>query len=177
MWQNFNAIMNRVCTKRTLSTIANLFRTAETKNYNERRLLRFTPEQIYTVVSSVNDYHQFVPWCKESKVTRITNTGLEADLVVGFQMFNEKYTSIVSLDKPHYVKAVSKDTLLLEFLKSEWNFSPGPSPGSCWVKFSLEYRFKSSIYNEVSNLFFEEVVAKMTKAFETRCKVVYGKGQ
>ena len=43
------------------------------------------------MVSRVEDYHQFVPWCQRSVVARRRGDGsLEAELEVGFQVFVER---------------------------------------------------------------------------------------
>lgn len=47
---------------------------------------------MYAVVSGVEHYHQFVPWCVGSTVvTGSPGSGyLEAELEVGFQVFTER---------------------------------------------------------------------------------------
>lgn len=53
---------------------------------------RYSPEQLYEVVSQVQHYHQFVPWCVGSNVLRRSpdNSYLEAELQIGFQMISER---------------------------------------------------------------------------------------
>ena len=141
------------------------------KHYHERRLLKFSNEQLYKVVSSVENYKKFVPWCQESNVITKTSTGIEAELVVGFGYFKERYISVVELTPPGKVVATSKETNLFEYLQTEWRFSPSNSqPGRCWVTFEVEFKFKSALYNQAADMFLKEVVNKMVKAFEGQCK-------
>ena len=50
------------------------------------------------MVSKVEDYHSFVPWCKQSRVIRrVGSTYVEAELVVGFQMLTERYVGAPGL--------------------------------------------------------------------------------
>lgn len=53
---------------------------------------RYSPEQLYEVVSSVQHYSQFVPWCVGSHVLKREQEGryLEAELQIGFQMISER---------------------------------------------------------------------------------------
>jgi coenzyme Q-binding protein COQ10 len=53
---------------------------------------RYSPEQLFEVVSSVQHYYQFVPWCVGSRVLREDADGkyLEAELQIGFQMISER---------------------------------------------------------------------------------------
>jgi ribosome-associated toxin RatA of RatAB toxin-antitoxin module len=49
---------------------------------------------MFAVVTAVEHYHKFVPWCQRSKilVRNKDHTYLEAELEVGFQVFSERYT-------------------------------------------------------------------------------------
>ena len=139
------------------------------RKHFERRLVKFPASQLYDVVSDVEQYHKFVPWCKESRVIRKDGASMEAELVVGFQYLNERYTSHVTMKKPSSVIATSSHTTLFQSLKTEWKFTPARDESSTWVTFMIDFQFKSSIYNNVSDLFMNEVVEKMVQAFEKRC--------
>ena len=147
------------------------------KRHYERRILPYTQEQCYDVVADVAKYAEFVPWVKESIVMKKEEGSnvIEADLVVGFSLVNitERYTSIVTLDKPHQVNAVSNHTNLFENLSTEWKFTPARDAKSCWVTFKIDFEFNSSMYNQISDLFMKDVVNNMVKAFENQCKKQY----
>ena len=114
------------------------------KHYHERRLLKFSNDQLYHVVSNVQMYKQFVPWCQESTVVTKTTKGLEAELVVGFGYFKERYISVVELDRPSKITATSKETNLFEYLRTEWRFAPSRvDPRKCWVTFEIEFKFRN----------------------------------
>jgi hypothetical protein len=67
------------------------FENEAAKRYTERRLIGFSPQQMYGVVADVKNYYQFVPWCQKSTVlSRRGDTYLEAELEVGFQVFVER---------------------------------------------------------------------------------------
>ena len=59
----------------------------------ERRKLPYTPEQMFDLVADIDSYSKFLPWCVASRVRRRNGDVLHADLVIGFKMFREKYTS------------------------------------------------------------------------------------
>lgn len=64
----------------------------------------YSPEQMYNVVANVDQYQQFVPWCKKSKVTRGRNGDMQAQLEIGFPPIVERYTSEVTVIPNHQVR-------------------------------------------------------------------------
>lgn len=89
-------------------------------------------------------------------------------------MFNERYTSRITLSPGHSVRSEVSESALFHHLDSTWEFHPGPTPGSCWIEFRLEFAFRSPLYRQAASLFFEEVVQHMMGAFQTRCGEVFG---
>lgn len=144
------------------------------KKYTERRLLGWTQQQLYDVVADVNQYEQFVPWCQRSQVTLTRGNYMEAELEVGFKVFVERYTSRITLSPGHSVHSEVGNSTLFEHLNSTWQFTQGPTAGSCWLAFSVDFEFRSPLYRQVATIFFEEVVQRMMGAFQERCQQVYG---
>ena len=142
------------------------------KKHFERKLIAQPISTLYDVVSDVERYKEFVPWCKNSKVIVKNGKHMTAELEVGFNIFSEKYVSKVEVSEPYSVCAMSVQTHLFEYLKTEWKFSPASDPNTTWVTFQVDFKFKSAMYNELSKLFLQEVITKMVKAFEQRCLVV-----
>ena len=66
----------------------------------------YPPHHVYRVVSSVEHYHHFVPWCVSSTVLRrdVDARYLEAELAVGFQLFVERYISRVTMEEGRSVR-------------------------------------------------------------------------
>ena len=64
-------------------------------------------EDMYAVVSDVEDYRHFVPWCRDSTIVARKPGFLKAKLAVGFPPVVEKYTSVVSLAPPNLVKVLN----------------------------------------------------------------------
>jgi len=152
-----------------------IFGQAASTTYDERKLIGFSPDQMFKVVSQVEDYYKFVPWCVKSTVIKRNPTNyLECDLEIGFQVFVERYTSKVRMNPPRSLTTVTDDSTLFHHLESLWKFEKGPTPDSCWLSFHVDFAFKSPLYKHVANVFFEEVVKQMMTAFIGRCEVLYG---
>lgn len=85
-----------------------------------------------------------------------------------------RYTSKVTLHPPNKVSSTVADSALFHHLESTWQMTPGPSPNSTWLSFSVDFAFLNPLYANVAQLFFSEVVTRMMGAFEGRCKELYG---
>eukprot|EP00802_Teleaulax_amphioxeia_P024389 Tamp_25081.p1 GENE.Tamp_25081~~Tamp_25081.p1 ORF type:complete len:105 (+),score=7.83 Tamp_25081:496-810(+) len=96
-----------------------------------------------------------------------------AQLEVGFQGLSEKYTSNVTLMRPSSIRVEAEDSGVFEVLRSSWTFKPGPSPGSSWVEFQIEFAFRNPLYHHMAAGFKEEVAKTMVGAFERRCHQLY----
>ena len=139
----------------------------------EQKRLPYTAEQMFDLVADVGSYQEFAPWCVASRINRReSDTVFYADLVVGYKMFRERFTSKVVLDRPNrihieYLKGPLKN------LRNNWEFKPAPD-GGCIIDFSVEFEFGNVALQALANMFFNEVVKRMVGAFEARAKQIYG---
>lgn len=140
----------------------------------EQRQIPYTPEQMFDLVADVGRYQEFLPWCIASRINKRESDGVfYADLVVGYKMFRERFSSKVMTERPHviqieYLKGPLKN------LKNRWQFIRQPD-GSCLIDFSVEFEFSNAPLQALANMFFNEVVKRMVGAFETRAEQLYGK--
>ncbi len=139
----------------------------------EQKKLPYSAEQMFDLVADVASYQEFAPWCVASRINkRESENVFYADLVVGYKMFRERFTSKVILDRPRrihieYMKGPLKN------LRNNWEFIPAED-GGCIIDFSVEFEFGNVALQALANMFFNEVVKRMVGAFEARAVQLYG---
>jgi coenzyme Q-binding protein COQ10 len=136
----------------------------------EKRVLPYTDEQLFDMVSDVRRYPEFLPWCVGARIVSRTETELVADLTIGFRMFRETFRSQVLLERPHHVH-VRYLTGPFRYLNNHWRFRP--VQGGTEVDFFVDFEFKSRLLQAVIGTVFNEAVRLMVRAFERRAYALY----
>lgn len=145
-----------------------------TLKHIEQKDLPYTAEQMYALVADVARYKEFVPWCIASRINkRDGDDTFYADLVIGYKLIRERFSSKVMLEEN---KQITIEYLKgpLQHLQNHWRFIPDPD-GGCTIDFNVEFEFKNKALQGLAQVFFQEVVKRMTNAFEARAEEVYGK--
>jgi coenzyme Q-binding protein COQ10 len=138
----------------------------------ERRLLPYTPVQLFDLVADVERYPEFLPWCLGARIRERTGNVITADLLIGFKMVRERFTSRVVLDRPQRID-VSYAEGPFRYLDNHWNFVAQPG-GSCLIDFHVDFEFRSRMLQKVIAMLFNEAVKRMVGAFEARARQLYG---
>ncbi len=138
----------------------------------ERRTLMYTPAQLFDLVADVKRYPEFLPWCISARVQPPKDRVFEADLIIGYKMIREKYGSRVTLNGPDHIH-VEYTSGPMRYLSNHWRFIE-EDDGSCTIDFFVDFEFKNRILQNLIGVFFNEIVQRMVKAFETRARELYG---
>lgn len=146
--------------------------------HSETRRLPWTAAEMYALVADVGRYPEFLPWTAAARIRarRPTAVGevLEADLVISFKVFRERFGSRVTL-QPGIGRI---DTEYLDgpfrYLKSHWTFADLPG-GGCEVAFFVDFEFRTTILQKVIGLVFHEAMQRVVRAFERRAEHLYGR--
>lgn len=139
--------------------------------HSEHRFLPYTPDQLFDLVADVKRYDEFLPWVTAVRVRSSSETEMVADLIVGFGAFRERFTSRVKKDRPGHI-TVDYVEGPLKFLHNEWRFEP--AEGGTNLGFTVDFAFKSRIFEAVAGQVFDRALRKMTSAFEQRAAALYG---
>ncbi len=138
-------------------------------------LIWYTPEEMFRLVTDVDQYVHFLPWCNHSKVLQFNDQGMDAEVGIGVagvsQVFVTHNTHI--LNHEIRMKLVQGP---FSNLDGTWTFDPvgDNSQRACKVTLSLEYGFSSATLAAVVGPVFDKIAASMVDAFVKRAEQVYG---
>lgn len=143
------------------------------KVHSEQRVLPYRAVQMFDLVADVGRYPEFLPWCTGARVRERKDDLIVADLMIGFKMVRERFTSRVHINRPELRIDVEYIDGPFKFLKNHWQFVDVEG-GRCRVDFYLEFEFRSVMLQKLIGVLFHEAVRRMVSAFETRAKQLYG---
>ena len=146
-------------------------------SHSEIRHLPFTAQQMYDLVADVGQYPEFLPWCSAARIRATSDledsTVLEADLVISFKVFRERFASRVTL----HPSVLVIDTEYLDgpfrYMKSNWAFTEAED-GGCEISFFVDFEFKNAILQGIIGVVFNEAMQRIVRAFERRAAELYG---
>ncbi|RME16350.1 MAG: type II toxin-antitoxin system RatA family toxin [Alphaproteobacteria bacterium] len=145
--------------------------------HTENRVMPYTARQIYDLVADVLRYPEFIPWISAARIRSVTphpdgTQVMQADLVVSFKAFREKFGSIVVLNEQ--ARRIDIDYLDGPFrhLRSRWEMRD--VEGGCEVRFFVDFEFRNMILQKLIGVVFNEAMQRIVRAFERRAEELYG---
>lgn len=145
--------------------------------HHEIKTLPYSATQMYDLVADVASYPEFLPWNSAARIrSRAPIEGgevMEADLVISFKVFRERFASRVMLFPGE--KRIETEYLDGPFrhMKSTWRFRDAPG-GSCEVEFFVDFEFRNAILQSIIGIVFNDAMQRIVRAFERRAAVLYG---
>jgi coenzyme Q-binding protein COQ10 len=143
----------------------------------EKREMPYSAEQMFALIADVPSYPEFLPWCAAARVRsrEVTDEGevMEADLVISFKLFRERFGSRVELRPDVNEIDVSYLDGPFKYLENNWKFDP-IDDGRCEVDFFVDFEFKSAALQLIIGIVFGEAMRMIVRAFERRAKQLYG---
>ncbi|KJZ25188.1 type II toxin-antitoxin system RatA family toxin [Tritonibacter mobilis] len=145
--------------------------------HSETRPMPYSAQQMYDLVADVGSYPKFLPWCAAARIRSRTPQGasevMEADLVISFKVFRERFGSRVVLHPDEH----KIDTEYLDgpfrYMKSNWAFADR-ADGGCDVSFFVDFEFKNAVLQGIIGMVFNEAMQRIVRAFERRAAELYG---
>jgi ribosome-associated toxin RatA of RatAB toxin-antitoxin module len=152
------------------------------KHVQKSVLLWYSPHEMYTLVTDVEAYPQFLPWCEKAEVLERTGTGMTARLSLAFAGVHHAFTTRNEHvpDKSVVVTLVDGPFSLLD---GRWDFhaigraAPDATQGvrACRIEFDMRYAFSSRALEVVVSPVFDRIANTFVDSFVRRAEQVHGK--
>ena len=145
--------------------------------HSESRVMPYSADQMYNLIANIEDYPNFLPWCAAVRKRTTTTDGdcetVDADMIVSFKVFREKFGSRVVLNPSEKKIDVSYLDGPFKYLVNNWTFTP-VSDTSCKVDFFVDFEFKSRTLQALIGVVFHQAMQQVVRAFEKRAADLYG---
>ena len=139
--------------------------------HEESRVINHSPLNLFKLVSDVKKYPEFLPWCLGARVKNNSKNSFDADLIIGFKIYKEIYSSQVILDHVNKKIIVNYKDGPFEHLDNYWIFKDNMK--GCEVEFMVDFKFKSVFLQTLMETLFSEAVRRMVGAFEKRANELF----
>ncbi len=151
------------------------------KHVKKSVLLWYSAPQMYALVTAVDDYPKFLPWCEHAEILDEHSDGVTARLHLAMAGVKHSFTTRNKHDADKSVRMELVDGPFSQ-LKGHWRFKPLDKPGkaataesqACKVEFDLSYAFSSRPLGALVGPVFDRIADTFVEAFVKRAEQVYG---
>ena len=155
------------------------------KHVKKSVLLWYSPHEMYELVTGVEHYAEFLPWCERAEVLERRDTegdrGVTARLSLSIAGVRQSFTTRNTNEPDRRVHMELVDGPFSQ-LDGVWTFTPlnkpgsepGAAPQACKVEFELSYAFSSKTLEAVISPVFDKIANTFVDCFVQRAAVVHG---
>ena len=142
----------------------------------ESKTVSYTKDQMFDLVSDIDRYSEFLPWCNNSKIIeRKMEEGYEiviADLEIGYDQFVYTYRSEVILHMNKSEINVRNLDGPFKYLENNWKFVT-INESECEIQFKIDFELNITLFDILMKKFFDLAFQKMVDAFISRANEIY----
>ena len=150
------------------------------KHVKRSVLVWYSPHEIYELVTQVERYPEFLPWCERADIVLRDEQGLTARLHLAFAGMQQAFTT-------RNLHVADTSVLLglvdgpFSTLDGSWRFAALPLPAGaapvaagCKIEFELRYAFANFALEAVISPVFDRIANTFVDSFVKRAEQVYG---
>jgi ribosome-associated toxin RatA of RatAB toxin-antitoxin module len=130
---------------------------------------------MFALVTDVEHYPQFLPWCDRGEVLEQLDDSMVARVGIAISGLRHNFTTRNTHEQDHKVTMELVDGPF-SHLDGCWVFTAlgGPSQRACKVEFTLTYDFSSQTLANLVGPVFDKIAGSLVDAFVKRADQVYG---
>ncbi len=145
------------------------------KTVHKSVLIWYSPEEMYALVTGVEHYPAFLPWCDHTKILQEEADGMTAEIGLSFSGMRHAFTTR-NVHTPG--RRVDMELLDGPFsrLDGHWVFHVlgDGSQRASKVELVLNYGFDNGALGKLVGPVFDKIAANLVDAFVKRAEQVYG---
>ncbi len=144
------------------------------KTVHKSVLIWFSAQEMFALVTDIERYPQFLPWCDQASVLDHHEHGMTARVGISIGGIRQSFTT-----RNAHAPGQQVQMQLVEGpfsrLDGQWNFSPlGQGERACKVEFTLRYDFDSATLAALVGPVFDKIAGSLVDAFVRRANQIYG---
>jgi ribosome-associated toxin RatA of RatAB toxin-antitoxin module len=151
------------------------------KHVKRSVLLWYSPREMFDLVTAVQDYPSFLPWCERAQVVERHDDGMTARLHLAKGGLRHAFTTRNRHVPGREVRVALVDGPFSE-LEGIWQFVPvGNAVGAseedtraCRIEFDLRYTFANAALEALISPVFDRVANTLVDSFVQRAEQVHG---
>lgn len=141
------------------------------KTVHKSVLLWHSAEQMFALVTDVDRYPEFLPWCDTARVVERTPDGMVAEIGMSLSGFRKSFTTRNTHVPGRQVRVELVDGPF-KHLDGVWDFVPLGDEGACKIELKLNYAFES-LFGSLVGPVFDRIASTLVDAFVKRADQVY----
>jgi ribosome-associated toxin RatA of RatAB toxin-antitoxin module len=143
------------------------------KTIHKSVLIWFSADEMFSLVTDVDRYPQFLPWCDQASVLSQEEQAMTARVGISFGGIRQSFTT-----RNAHLPGRQIHMELVEGpfskLEGQWDFTPlGDGQRACKIDFSLRYDFNSMALAAIVGPVFDKIAGSLVDAFVKRANQVY----
>ncbi len=147
------------------------------KSVHKSVLIWYSAEEMFNLVTDVDEYPQFLPWCDHAKVITSSQAGMSAEIGITMGAVKQIFTT----QNTHLVLGAGKQIVMklvngpFSKLEGTWSFTPvgDTSQRACKTELHLNYGFDNAVLAALVGPVFDKIAANMVDAFIRRADQIY----
>ncbi len=146
------------------------------KHVKKSVLLWYSAREMYELVTAIEAYPSFLPWCERAEVLDSSADAMSVRLHLAYAGLKHAFTTRnVNVAEQSVVMQLIDGPF--SALQGAWRFSTigaAGSPPACRIEFDLRYAFSSKPLEAVLSPVFDRVANTFVDSFVQRAEQVYG---
>lgn len=135
-------------------------------------LVPYSDQQMFDLVSAVDLYPEFMPWCGGSEVHWQSDQGMQASVTISLAGIKQTFTTLNRHERPERIGLELVDGPFSS-LTGCWTFQ-ALSDSACKVVFTLQYEFSSRALEKLVGPIFNRIANSFIDCFSQRADAIYG---